>query len=394
MRAALAILGLLCAPAGVAQGTAPELPLVAEASTYGLGAGRFEVIAPPGGEGLRLARLAEAAWESWRGSLALPERIRNGVLVRLAPAEDWGFAPEPGWQVVAEPGGVVTLWIRGGGPEGTEQERVWLSGLAAGALQRQAMALGIGPERRTAPSWLMRAAAEEVLVRGNPAMHDAWRQAVQRAGEMPGLRATLLADYGTTDERLRRLAAFGLWQWLRAESGRGPAWPQFVADLLAGVSPGLALVQAFESQFGMAEAAELELAWQVGLAAQARLRAIPLFEPGETRRLLEQADRIVVLAPAQSRDEQALRLAELWQARDDPWLASARAVRLNWLTLHFRRMHPFYRNAAGSLGRVFIAQTAGDAGGWALALEDWRRDLETGRELERASAALLDEATR
>ncbi len=403
MAAGSAALGLMLVALGASQATLAQsgdapLPAAADVRAYGLGEGRFEIIAPPGVEGQRLARLAESAWEGWRGSLALPARVRNGVIVRLAPAKSWGFGAEPGWHVAAEPGGVVTVWIRSGGEEGAAQERVWLTGLAAGALQRQAMALGIGPERRTTPPWLALAAAEAELARANPALLDAWRQAVERSGDLPGLRDTLMhegsAAGGPAEARARRLAAFGVWQWLQAEAGRGPAWRRFVAALLEGTSPGLALVRAYEPQFGRAEAAEIELAWRVGVTAQARLRALPLFEAEESRRLLEQADRIVVLAPAQSPDEQARGLAELWLGRDDPWVATERATRLEWLTGHFTRVHPFYRNAAGSLGRVFIAQAEGDAAGWSRALEDWRRDLNTGLELERASTALLDEATR
>jgi hypothetical protein len=57
-------------------------------------------------------------------------------------------------------------------------------------------------------------------------------------------------------------------------------------------------------------------------------------------------------------------------------------------------VHPFYRNAAGSLGRVWLAQAAGKERAWMQSRAEWREDKAVGRELERASAALLDEATR
>src|SRR4051812_9797030 len=57
--------------ASVAAGTPEKNPL----RLHGVGSGRFEVVAEPGLEGVRLAELANAAWSEWSGPLGLPSRL-------------------------------------------------------------------------------------------------------------------------------------------------------------------------------------------------------------------------------------------------------------------------------------------------------------------------------
>ncbi len=371
---------------------AGQLPAPAETRLYGTGSGRFEVAAGPGEDGRRLAWLAEVSWAAWREPLGLPDQLPAAITVRLSPAGQWGF-DEPWWKVAGEPGGVVSVWIREGGPAGLERDRRWLIALAEGALHRRAVLLGVSPARLTVPDWLTAGAAEAVLIRENPALFDAWQQAASRALWQPPLPVTLAWAGAQTSPEAdpRRLAAFGVWQWLLAESGRTGAWRQFVPALLGGETPGAALVGAYAGRLGRATAAEIELAWQTGAAWLVRARATPLLEVEESRRRLEEADRIVVAA-AVGGAEEVLRLGELWAERQDAYVAAEREQRLAWLTANFARIHPFYRNASGSLGRVLLALRDGDAAAWSAALTDWRRDLATGRELEQASKALLDEA--
>ncbi|MCU0793508.1 MAG: hypothetical protein MUE42_11825, partial [Opitutaceae bacterium] len=311
----------------------PPPPEPARARAYGTDTGRFFVIAEPGMAGARLARLAEEAWSVWSGPLALPPRWTSAVTVRLTPAGRWAFA-ETGWRVVVEPGGVVSVWIRGDdalAADAITRERRWLTALAEGALRRQAAALAIAPERTIVPDWLTVAAAEAVLVRGNPALGDEWRRVARAAAVLPSLRETLnwagaqTAD-GAEAER-RWLAAYGVWLWLQAEAGRGPAWRRLVTGLLEGVSPGLALVRGYEPRFAAAEARDIELAWQVGAAAQAVLRTVPTWPAAESRRRLEQAARVTV-RPLAGETEEAKELAELWAERGDPLLTSVRRARL------------------------------------------------------------------
>lgn len=361
---------------------------------YGLGDGRFLVIAPAGGEGQSLARLSEVAWTVWRDPLGLPAYFTAPITVRLVTGT-WSF-PERDWKVLGEAGGVVTLWIRGGGEPNVAQRRRWLTALAEGALYRRAVWLGVELPRLTVPRWLAIAAAEAALIHENPALLDAWQQEVVRGGRLPSLRWTLTGALSPTaqvelvEDTSQRLAAYGAWRWLQQESARSSAWGTFVADLLGGVAPGAALVRAYGPLLGRTEAAEIELAWQVGVAAAARARTLPLLGAAESRARLFDLDRLAV-REATGGNERVVLLSELWAERNDDWVISQREVRLRWLTSNHPRIHPFYRNAAGSLGRILSAQRDGQKGDWDLAVEYWREDVASGLGLEQGSRALLAE---
>ena len=311
----------------------------------------------------------------------------------MVPEEDAGFGGSAR-RVSVEPGGMVTVWIRGGGEPGAARDRRWLGALAEAVLVRQAIFLGVQAERVAVPAWLTVAGAEAVLIRLNPALMDAWCRAVTERGRMPSLRILFAWDGAARpagDEDLG-LAAFGLWKWLRADPAGDSAWRKFLAGLLSGTSPGSSLVRAYDRSFAGVDAPEIELAWQVGIGATARAATLPLMEADASRALLEQADRLVVGLAADAEALRVVSLAEQWMARRDPYLAYERTGRLAWLEASLPRIHPFYRNAAASLGQVLVAQETGDAGAWSAALWDWRRDLATGRELERGSRELLDGA--
>lgn len=163
-----------------------------------------------------------------------------------------------------------------------------------------------------------------------------------------------------------------------------------VAAMLRGKSSGLAMVESYPARFARASAAEVELGWAVAGAGLARMRAVPVMEAADSRRWLEQLDR-VVLRLAGEEQERVASLADLWAGRADPFIAAEREVRLTRLTKNLARVHPFYRNAAGSLGRELVAQSEGKRRAWSEALAEWRDDVALGMELEQASAKLLDE---
>lgn len=378
----------------------PTVPAREPVVLYGAGSGRLEVVAESGAEGRRLALLSEEAWRVWRDPFGLPDRWPAGVTVRLVPEEKWTVRGAE-WRVVGEAAGIVTIWIKGGGEPGMSRDRVWLMALAEGVLHRQALMLGVAPERLWTPDWLIAGGAEAVLVTGGRgAMLDSWRQETRRAGRMPGLM-TLLTWKGGLQEKsdvrdLRVLASFAAWQWLRAEAGGTAAWRRLVAGVIAGAQPRLALNAAYGERFRRITVDELELMWQVSAAGFARLRALPSMSAEESRRWLEELDRLLVLDAGGEGEavEVALRLSEVWAERDEAFIAAMRQQRTGQLWGGFGRMHPFYRNAAGSLGRVWLAQTAGRERDWVQALAEWREDKAAGRELERASTALLTEASK
>jgi len=352
--------------------------------------GRFEVAAQAGEAGLRLERLAESAWVVWRGPLGLPERFATGITVRLTPPEQWVFA-EPTWRVTAEPTGLVSLWIRGGGVPGVARERRWAAALAAAVLKRVAIMQGVGAGARNAPDWLCAAAAEAVAIEVQPAMADAWRQAAERPGGAAGLEAILKWPGAQTSTGASPcwVGAFGLWRWLGAGPGRAEPWSRFVAALLAGEAPGGALTRIYGPALARPEKAELELAWRTALAALAREQATPVLGGEESRRQLERLARLVV-TPVGGGPEQVLELGALTATQAQGYTASERDERAAWLTVNFPRLHPFYRNAGGSLGRCWLAQREGDEASRKTALAEWRDDLAAGLALERGSRAALD----
>jgi hypothetical protein len=379
------------------------------ARLYGAGSGRITVIAEAGEGGRRLATLSGEAWTVWMDGLALPDRWPVALTARLVRGVDWRL-PEPSWRVVGEPGGIVTVWVKDDGQAGMERDRRWLMALAEAALYRQGVALGELPERIWIPDWLVAGAAEAVLANGERvAMQDAWRQAARRATRQPPLLG-LLGWKGGVQEAWREgdvrvVAAYGLWQWWRAESGGSTAWRRLLAGLLAGEAPRRVLNEAYGERFRTLTAADLELAWQTAAAGLARVSITPMLSAEESRRWLGEVDRLVVLAvsadaePANSAEssgpvERAVRLSEDWAGRREPMLVRERRRRGELLAANFARMHPFYRNAAGSLGRTWLALDAGREQEWRAAREEWLEDLAVGRELERGSADLLEAASR
>ena len=387
-------------PAGAVHGDKAPIETAGAAGSravlYGGGRGRFEIVAYEGEEGRRLARLAEEAWVGWRDGLALPEHWPAGITVRLVPEGEWKLG-ESFWRVVGEPGGVVTVWLKSG-PAGVARDRRWLLGLAEGVLYRQAVGLAVLPERIWIPDWLVAGAAEAVMSSGERvALQDSWRQSAGQAERMPALIGVLTWQGGVQGASetgdLRTVAAYGVWQWLRAESRGTRAWRLFLAGLLRGQPPRPALNAAYGARFTGMPGNELELAWQTAVAGLARVQALPVYSAVESRVWLDGLNRLLVWDGRESR-EHAVRLSECWAERRDPAVVAARVRRSALLAAELARAHPFYRNAAGSLGRVWLAQGAGNEKEWQAALGEWREDRALGEELERTSAALLDEAGR
>jgi hypothetical protein len=361
-------------------------------SFYGLESGRFEVAALAGPEGARLGAFAEQAWDAWRGPFGLPERWPVGITVRLAPASGWP-AGAPPWRVAAEPGGIVSVWVRQepGLVEAWAEARLQLSALAAGAMQRQAIFIGVPPERVTTPAWLGAAAAEAVVVRQQPSLSDAWLREAAALSRAPGLKTVLgWKSAGAEVPGEVRLAAYGVWVWLQAEGTRSGAWRRFLAEVLAGADAEAALVKNFVNIPGRGSAQELELACQTAFAQIARVKNVPVLEPYESRRWLEQINRFVVMEA--SGGEQVIQMGDLWSLRK---LASVRGqleARSTLVAANLRTMHPFYRNAAVSWGRACVAILEGKETVCKSAVDEWRQDMETGLLLESASRRILDEA--
>ncbi len=364
-----------------------------ELAFYGLESGRFEVAALSGPEGAELGALAEQAWAVWRGPFGLPDRWLVGITVRLAPAEGW----PPGthsWRVAAEPGGIVSVWIRArlpGEAGGLPERRRLLAALAEGAMHRQAVFIGVPPERITTPAWLSAGAAEAVLIRQQPSLSDAWQRDTARLATVPGLNSVLMWRMSeSSDPQNLRVAAYGVWSWLQADGQRTGAWRRFLADVLGGGDALTALARHYQEMPGRRSPQELELAWQTVCAHLVRVKNVPVLEPSETRRWLEQLDRIVLAEGTGSQDA-AFELVDLWDWRKEPSVRTPLADRAALLAANFRQVHPFYRNAAGSLGRAWLALEQGKSTAWRVARQEWKQDKALGLELEVASTRLLHE---
>lgn len=339
---------------------------------------------------MRLAELAERAWPVWRESLGLPSRLSVAITARLIPEGVWDEAARP-HRVTAEAGGAVTVWIRGGGAPGVSRDRAWLRALAEGVLGRRATLAGLDPARSRTPAWLSAAAAEAAVIAERPAMLDAWQAAMRADEAPPRLRDVLFWD-GEASPSGFAGAAHGVWLWLREEGARSGAWTRFVTAAQSGESPGAALAREYGRLVPRpAEAREWELAWRVAAARLARARAIPMQEAAETRLRLERTARIVVL-DTETGGERVAGAAGRWAERGESWLAGERAARGALLAGEFTRLHPFYRNAAGSLGRAWLALAEGREREWRRAAEEYARDMADGRALEEASRRLLDGA--
>ena len=359
------------------------------------GSGRFEVLSLPGAEGVRLAGLAEAAWAEWMAPLGLPSRLPVAITVRLVPKADWIFGNAP-TRVAADPGGVVSVWILSEEGADLARERLWLTALAEGALRRKTFLLGVDPAKAQPPTWLTVAAAEAVIVARQASMQEAWQEDFGKEAKPAKLRDVLLWRFeGDAEGSLARArASYGVWLWLRDESGKSGAWERFVAAVAGGESSGAALAREFKRLTPRpTEALEWELAWKVAAARLVLARPTPQLSAEASRQWLERLSRIVV-TDLQTGGERVLPPWGEWASRQEEWPKTTRAERAGIIDTGFSRIHPFYLNAASSLGRAWSALTEGKESAWREASVAWASDMADGRALENASRRLLDDAER
>jgi hypothetical protein len=285
---------------------------------------------------------------------------------------------------------VVSLWIRAHTneePEGLPEQRRLLRALADAALHRQAVFNATALDRITVPAWLSIAAAEAVLIRRQPALSDAWQQEVTGWTRMPPLHAVLSVQ----DFEPAPAAAYAVWLWLQTEGTRSGGWRVFLTEVLAGTDALKSINRNFETRLGRGGNQELELAWQTGCANLIRVKTVPVMEPAESRLWLSQLIRSSLHDTTQGTDI-TVDLTTVWEHRYDAEIKKQRDERTNLLASTFHQIHPFYRNAAGSLGRVWLAMDKNKLMAWKRELAEWHRDTTSGLELEKASARILSEA--
>lgn len=380
--------GLLALTAVVMTG-AQESPAVAVEKTvlprvFYTAPGQFEVIVAEVTDAQPMLALGRSVWGALSGPLGLPaEGFASPVSVRLVPAKDWN-APAV-FTVTVEPAGLVSVrvcWSAETDPV------VVRRALVQGLILRQAVAWhAVGP-RLTVPLWLEHACTAWSIVKEQPSMLDSFQQ--ESTGlTAPPLRALLLWERGAVESRGWELASLWLFLQLQAEQGPASQWGSWVRGMVGGVAPYEALPRSYSGLWS--DALSMELWWQTAFQHQRRTRALPVMTAEASRAWMQ--DRSRWLAGRDGR-EVVLGLDELAGLRKDPWVNAELKARLGQTRVVLGVIHPYYANAALSMGKLYEAALKGDVKNFDAAHAEFQRDAIDGRELEETVGAILDTAPR
>jgi hypothetical protein len=328
--------------------------------------------------------VAEEVWQSLERPLDLPLRgFPSSITVRLLPAAQWSVGVP--FQAAAELGGRVTVRVRWS-PDaaGTVAVR---EALVQALLMRVAIAWhGLGPSLRV-PSWLEQGCLGWTLTHARPALLDEWQQ--DSAGVAPPALVRILSlKRDTPVTRLDELGTLWLLAHLQAESGPERRWPVLLRAMLGGEDPLAALGRIYGGYFNDDTARELW--WQVGWHSQRRLAAAAVNTAADSRAWVAGRARWVA---RRGDADILLGLDDVYAARQEPWVAAEVQQRIGQLRgeLGSNLLHPFFRNAAVSLGRAYEAARVGNQGAFAVAAADAERDYADGLELEKASDTALNQ---
>jgi hypothetical protein len=347
--------------------------------------GQFEIIVRDVADAQPALALGRTVWDALARPLGLPANgFPQPVTVRLVPADQW---TEPSlFTVTLEPPGWVSVRVRWSSDvDPVIVRRAFVQGL----ILRQAAAWhGVGP-KLTVPLWLEHACTALSLVRERPAMLDAYQQESASIPSPPPLRALLLWERGAVESRGWELASLWLLLQLQAEATDASWWGGWVRGVVGGASPADTLPQSYKGLW--TDGSTMELWWQVGFHHQRRVRTLPVMTLDASRAWL--ADRSRWLAGREGR-EVVLSLEELQRLRQEPWVREELAARLSQTQSILGVIHPFYANAAISIGRLYEAALKGNEKQFQLARADFERDAIDGRELEDTVNAILNTAPR
>ena len=359
-----------------------ETPLV-----FYTGKGQFEIIAIDEAAAQEALILASVVWRALAEPLALPPAgFSSAVAVRLVPGTKW--KGPAAFSVAAEPGGMVGVRI--GWDEKTDMRSVRRA-LVEAILLRQAVAWHGAAQRATVPLWLEQACIALSEVRERPAMLDAMQQESAHL-KPPSLETVLRMERGAAASRGCELAAFWLFQYLETEAEPDALrWTGWLRTIMGGSDPMQVLQQTYGRMWRTP--AERELWWQVGFYNECRSSILPLMSMEETRNWLADRCRWLVLRGGY---EQVLSLEDLWTFRSESWVRAGFVKRIEQLQNQLPRLHPFYRNAAISMGRMYQAAVTGDERDFKAAQKALSQDAVDGRELEDETGSALEalEATR
>ncbi len=344
--------------------------------------GRFEIAAVDAAAAQPALAAAQSLWAALSEPLALPEAFSSPIFVRVVPPGEWSEA-EP-FRVNVEPAGLVSLRLRGGDTAEVLRRR----GLVQALLMRVAVAQhGVSPSLM-APLWLEFACVEWWRASESGSRLDFLKQ--QSAKASPPPLARLLAwSRGEPEPVENAWGAYWLMVFLQAESNRGAEWRRFLAALGGGAKPLGALTENFPDRF--TGAAERELWWETGWHHHRRVRTLPLLSAAESRAAIADATRFVAMRDGVEVVVPSDAWGEWGRSLTGRAMLRAAATRL---AQQAAALHPFYRNAAISLGRLLTL--AGDPSGVrsaeevAAARQAFDRDWQDASDLEAESARALD----
>jgi hypothetical protein len=384
-RAVLVLVALGFAPFCLGRDAAAEVPAEVVPRLFQTRPGRFEIVVPDGIDPRRALALGESVWSALSGVLSLPgEGFSTPVTVRLVPVALW-TGPDA-FTVVVEPPGLVSVRVRwGGGGDVGVARRAMVRGL----ILRQAAAWHGVAAKLTAAGWLEQACVGLSIVRERPAMMDAYQQDAVAAAAVPSLSELLRGDGGTGEARVRAPATLWLLLQLQVEPAAGVRWAGWVRGITAGADPLAALPRAYPGLW--ADASAMELWWLTAFQAQSRQRLLPLMTAADSRAWLQDRSRWLA---ERGGEEVVLDLEELPGLRRTAWGRAELSRRLGQLRAVMGTIHPYYANAALSLGRIYEAALKGDESAVRTALADLQREVDDGRELEETIGAILDTAPR
>lgn len=346
--------------------------------------GQFEVIVTEATDAQPMLALGRSVWGALTVPLGLPAGgFTSPVSVRLVPSKDWNVPAV--FTVTVEPAGLVSVRVRWS----AETDPVVVRrALVQGLIMRQAAAWhAVGPGL-TVPLWLEHACTAWSIVKEQPSMLDSFQE--ESAGlAAPPLRALLLWERGAVESRGWELASLWLFMQLQAEQGPASQWGSWVRGIVGGVAPYEALPRSYAGLWP--DAMSLELWWQTAFQHQRRTRALPVMTAEVSRGWMQ--DRSRWLAGRDGR-EVVLGLDELPLLRKETWVSAELKARRDQTRVVLGVIHPYYANAALSMGRLYEAALKGDEKNAGAALAEFKRDAIDGRELEETVGAILDTAPR
>lgn len=375
---------LACAqPAPAAEAEAS--PASSRAQAFYTQPGQFEIVVLDASDAQPALALGRSVWRALSVPLALPrDGFTSPVSMRLVPAAKW-TEPAP-FTTTVEPGGLVSVRVRwGGDTDPVFVRRAFVQGL----ILRQAVAWhAVGPTL-TVPLWLEQACTEWSLVHERPAMLDQFQQESAGVISPPTLRSLLLWERGAVESRGWELASLWLMLELQAEPGDSTRWGRWIRGVVGGASPVDTLPRIYSGLWP--DAATQELWWQTSFHHQRRLRSLPVMTAAASR--VWMADRSRWLAGRDGR-EIVLPLGELHALRNEPWVRAELAARIGQIQSVLGVIHPYYANAAISMGRVYETAAKASDADFKAALDAFERDALDGRELEDTVGEILDTAPR